>query len=437
MYNLNSLAYASDFLNLSSLEAPIAFDFSPDFTKLFILDNTDSGASATLYRYDMSIAHDLSTATLIDSQLLTGIKESRDISLDPTGYNVYVIAEDSTDTYDDVIYTFSFASVWDVYTATMVGATFPKDPNDVTRIQFSPDRNFMYLLVEQRYIEKYSLSYPGEPSTGTLVATLDFQDVLETSQLIMAFTLENDLEQLFSIGTSYNAILQSLLNSSNDFSSFYYKNVEALSVENTFPMDFIFNNIGTVFYCLDFVGKKINRYDLDLVASNNAVGENYIAVYESIKINSESDITLAETVRTTGIINLLMVGVEKISTLVTTSVHSFTKKTGISKIILPSVKTGIINMLLSGKSVINTLSELKIMGYSIKKAISNIKLPQGSNILTILSNIKVVESVSKVISGFTNILITTKDRYKTCKSKITVVDNGMYYNPMFRSFYKK
>lgn len=98
-------------------ESPRSIEFKPDGTRMYIGGAEGAGISH-VYRYDLSTAWDISTASYINnynSSTQTGYPSGLEFNLD--GTKMYL-----TDANNNILYSYSLSTAWDITTASVLNS---------------------------------------------------------------------------------------------------------------------------------------------------------------------------------------------------------------------------------------------------------------------------------------------------------------------------
>ena len=199
-WDVSAASYDSVFFSLTSQgTAPSSLFFKPDGTSFYTIDYTPD----TIFKYDLSTAWDLSTASYSGSSFTVNSQDTAafGVSFKPDGTKMYVVGS----TGDD-INQYSLGTAWDITTATFDNITFSVVGQDNVpwSMFWKSDGTKMYVVGDQTdTIYQYStaklatITYPtnitwpgGTAPTSPAIGETD----------VITFTTRDG-------GTTYNAAL--------------------------------------------------------------------------------------------------------------------------------------------------------------------------------------------------------------------------------------
>jgi len=189
-WDLSTATYASDFM--STQTNPQCCRLSPDGTKIIVYSKF---ITARLYQYDLSTPWDLSTASLGTTATLTSETESLigPFDVNDIGTKLFVGGGGLT----GGISVFALSTAWDLSTLTFEGqVTEELGRTRVSGIGFSQDGTEMvtgFSDHDATEIHQYGLSVPYDPATARLRSTLavaSFYTFVYQSELGKIYTMD-------------------------------------------------------------------------------------------------------------------------------------------------------------------------------------------------------------------------------------------------------
>lgn len=165
-WDVSTAVYNSINLSVSAQDtAPNDLFISPDGTILFIVGGTND----RVYRYDLSSAWDISSATFVNFFSVTSEEtEPNGLYFDPTGTNMYVVG-----TTGDDVNQYTLGTAWDLTTVSFL-QTFSVASQETVpvAISFNNSGTRMYILGQSGDdITEYRLSTPWDISTAVFFTT--------------------------------------------------------------------------------------------------------------------------------------------------------------------------------------------------------------------------------------------------------------------------
>ncbi len=251
-------------LDVSSQDiSPNGVSINTDGTELFMVG---SGGDS-VYRYTMSTAYDLSTASFIHALDVS--------SEDPNPFGVS-INEDGTELYvvgasNDEVYRYTLSTPYNLTTATYIDAldvsSQDTTPNGVS---INEDGTELYVSgTVSQSVHRYTMSTPYDLSTASFIHSLDVSSQDATPSDV---SINDDGTELFVSGLSGDSVYRYTLSTAYNLTTATY--IQALDVSNheTSVTGVSINIDGTEIYTSGTDNDSVYRYRLstpyDLSTSN-------------------------------------------------------------------------------------------------------------------------------------------------------------------------
>ncbi|MEL7001338.1 MAG: beta-propeller fold lactonase family protein [Bacteroidota bacterium] len=207
-FDILCAAFTGNKLDVAGQETvPTGITITPDGTKLFMTGNL----SDRIHQYDMSTPFDLSTATLSTTSLniFSQDRAPRDITFSDDGKSLFLVGD-----YSDTIYEFALSVAFDISTATVTSNTLATASQDVSprSIDFNANGTILFLTgINGDKIYQYSLGTPFDISTATFSSSFDVSAQEISPQGIV---IETQGRRLLLIGNAGDKIYQYDFNTS-------------------------------------------------------------------------------------------------------------------------------------------------------------------------------------------------------------------------------
>jgi hypothetical protein len=163
-WDVESSTYVTEFSVAAQETAPAGLSFSSDGTKMYVSGLT--GVSPTgdyVYRYNLSSAWDISTASYASDSLVSPDTSPQGVYIDSTGNKLYIAGDSGNNIYQYTLgtaYTLSSATL--SYTLNVIN-----ESSGLRGIDFSSDGTIMYTLGGTRNtVNRYNLSTAWDISTA-------------------------------------------------------------------------------------------------------------------------------------------------------------------------------------------------------------------------------------------------------------------------------
>jgi len=177
--------------------APLGVTFSPDGTKMFMVGYT----SKSVYRYDLSTAWDLTTATYVSLKSVSAQDSiSYGMAFSGDGTKMFVVGD-----ANNSVYRHDLSTAWDITTAVYVSlksvAAQDTLPLGAT---FSPDGTKMFMVgYINNSIYRYDLSAAWDITTATYVST---KSAAAQDATARGIALSGDGTKMFVVGDANNSV---------------------------------------------------------------------------------------------------------------------------------------------------------------------------------------------------------------------------------------
>jgi len=258
-YDLANASYDSvSFSVATQATGPFGMDFKPDGTMFFICDLTTD----TIYKYNLSTAWDLSTASYASVSKLVGspgpVVSPFSVRFKPDGTKMYISDVSSPST----IYEWDLSTAWDITTASYnsVSLNVSSQDNSPLGIFFNNDGTKMYVVgLGTDTIYQYDFTTAWDLSTASYASKS--LSVLSQDTTPRSGYLSTSGTTLFVLGAANDAIYKYTLSTADDISTASYDSVSfsVTSQENN-PSDFIFKSDGTKMYVVGGTNDTVYQY---------------------------------------------------------------------------------------------------------------------------------------------------------------------------------
>jgi sugar lactone lactonase YvrE len=258
-YDIANASYDSvSFSVATQATGPFGMDFKPDGTMFFICDLTTD----TIYKYNLSTAWDLSTASYASVSKLVGspgpVVSPFSVRFKPDGTKMYISDVSSPST----IYEWDLSTAWDITTASYnsVSLNVSSQDNSPLGIFFNNDGTKMYVVgLGTDTIYQYDFTTAWDLSTASYASKS--LSVLSQDTTPRSGYLSTSGTTLFVLGAANDTIYKYTLSTADDISTASYDSVSfsVTSQENN-PSDFIFKSDGTKMYVVGGTNDTVYQY---------------------------------------------------------------------------------------------------------------------------------------------------------------------------------
>ena len=263
-WDITTASYTQNFSVALQVSGPMSCFFSPDGTKMYILDFIGDDVT----EYNLSTAWDISSASYVqDFSVATQENQPLGMFFKPDGTKMYV----SGGTGDDVN-EYALSTAWDVSTASFSHAfSMAAQVGTPQGIFFSPNGDRFFVIDGTGDdVNEYALSTAWDVSSGSYVQ--NFSVAAQETQPSGIF-FKSDGSKMYVVGTANDTIYQystaaaapaewtdpDLANASYDSVSF------SVSGQETSPQGLFFKPDGGKLYVVGSSGDDVNEYDLSSV----------------------------------------------------------------------------------------------------------------------------------------------------------------------------
>jgi sugar lactone lactonase YvrE len=195
----SSATYDSVSFSVGTQEAtPNSIIFKSDGTSFYVL-----GYGNSVYQYDLTTAHDLSTASYASKSLSTGLTNAVGLSISTDGTKLWAADVGGT------IQQFTMSTAWDVSTASSDSKSLDVSARGATTtgIYVSHDGSAVYITnLGTDTIYEYDLSTDYDISTGTYNSVSFSVATEETNP--WGFTFKSDGSKMYLIGNIGDSVYQ-------------------------------------------------------------------------------------------------------------------------------------------------------------------------------------------------------------------------------------
>lgn len=255
-YDISTATYNSSDLDISTQDTtPGGMLFNDDGLKLFLIGRS----SDAVYEYDLTIAYDVSTATVnaVNTLDISGREtNSTGMAFDDDGDRLFLIG-----TSGDDVNQFNLSTAYDLSTAVYQTRELVRDEdNNPQDVFFNSTGSRMYIIGnENDYVVEYTLSTPYNISAKSLN---DTTHALTIEAGIEGITFNNDGSKMYTVGSSRDYIIEYNLSTDYDISSASYSNSFYVSTEDTAPHSIRFNNDGSKLFITGETNDSVFEYNL-------------------------------------------------------------------------------------------------------------------------------------------------------------------------------
>lgn len=249
-FDASSGSYANKTFNISSQESePYALKFSPDGTKMWAAGI----ASDRIFLYNLSTAHDVSTASYSNVNFNYTSQDTtiQWFDFNPTGTKMYLVAWNNKK-----IHQYSLSTAFDISTASSDSVNYLTTSQDAMPIHFgfNDTGTKMYMLgAATKKIYQYSLSTAFNVGTASYDSVLYVATAQESNP--NSFTFNSDGTKMYILGTTQDAIFEYDLSTGFDLTTVSY-NSSSMSVQSqvTVPNGLTFSNDFSKAYIINASG---------------------------------------------------------------------------------------------------------------------------------------------------------------------------------------
>lgn len=249
-FDASNGSYANKTFNISSQESePYALKFSPDGTKMWAAGI----ASDRIFLYNLSTAHDVSTASYSNVNFNYTSQDTtiQWFDFNPTGTKMYLVAWNNKK-----IHQYSLSTAFDISTASSDSVNYLTTSQDAMPVHFgfNDTGTKMYMLgAATKKIYQYSLSTAFNVGTASYDSVLYVATAQESNP--NSFTFNSDGTKMYILGTTQDAIFEYDLSTGFDLTTVSY-NSSSMSVQSqvTVPNGLTFSNDFSKAYIINASG---------------------------------------------------------------------------------------------------------------------------------------------------------------------------------------
>ena len=249
---------AAGFLPVTGFDsARVGLFLKPDGTKLFVMSTGED----SIFEYNVSTAWDISTATFGSPIPFFDIS-SEDLFPDnpffkPDGTKMYFLGRGASDS----VHEYDLSVAWDVTSASLLQSkSIAAQDTTAFGVFFKPDGTKMYHTgINSDKFYEYDLSIAWDISTATL-----FQDrsYLSEDTDVRVITFNPDGTKMFAVGTISNKAHEYNVGTPWDINTISVVQEFSFANEGTVPQGLIFKPDGTRMYTIISSNQRIYQYDL-------------------------------------------------------------------------------------------------------------------------------------------------------------------------------
>lgn len=258
-YDTTTAGAATTFNYSAQVSTPQGFCFSPDGTKLFIVD----GGNDRVFRYDLSTAWDVTTATFSMRTPLThtidppALTNATDVEINDAGDFMLLLQSNIVYAFDLLLPTEDPSIIASASASGITQDTSGWDAQTSKALWFSPDGTKLFFTGSQS-VERVDLATAWDITSGTLNASI--LDVSAQNSNTRGVWLSDDGTQVFVSCQTDQEVLQYTLSTAFDLSTATF--VGAFLTTGSALMDCWVSDDGTKLFISDQNGRKILQYTL-------------------------------------------------------------------------------------------------------------------------------------------------------------------------------
>jgi len=258
-YYLAGASYDSKSFSVSSQEtSPKGVFFKSDGTKMYVTGVT----SDYTYQYSLSTAWDVSTASYDSVSLANPATSVTDIFFKPDGTELYF----AESTNQSNIYRYTLSTAWDLSTATSTNSntsSFTQVSNN-QMIFFKSDGTKLYLGENKNAstdLYEYDLSTAWDITTSSVSYSGNTLETTAQDNEITGLYFKPDGTEFYLVGYQNDAVYKYDLSTAWDISSGTYSSVSvSLTSQETQPEAVTFGDSGNKMYVVGFTNDTIYQY---------------------------------------------------------------------------------------------------------------------------------------------------------------------------------
>ncbi|OGL31889.1 hypothetical protein A3F64_00595, partial [Candidatus Saccharibacteria bacterium RIFCSPHIGHO2_12_FULL_42_8] len=263
-FDVNTATYLQNFGLASQNTNSHGAVLSSDGTKMFTIDNvTDK-----VIRYDLSTPYDSSTATPVQSLLISSKDTfASGLSFNSDGTKLYIIGTSS-----DRVHQYNLSSAYSLSTASFSQsfsvAAEETSPSDVS---ISGDGTKLFMIGQANdQVVQYDLSSPYNVSTAAISQSINI-GAQESAATGLTFNANGS--RMYVVGTIGDTVYYYSLATNYDLNTASYVDSSSVAVEDLSPQSVSFANNGKDMYVMGGVSEDVLQYStVDIVA--NGFNEN-------------------------------------------------------------------------------------------------------------------------------------------------------------------
>jgi hypothetical protein len=272
-WDISTASYDSKTFSVNSQAInPRGLFLSPDGTTMIIL-NDDSNPNPDLFRYTLSTAYDISTASYDSVSAVSTVNETNPYAmiLKPDGSKIYVAGNQSKTVFQYSISATTYTSTFDCENANVFETVL--DANTTVVFSNPPASG-------TPVVTGYLLSSASYDSKSFSVATQD-------SSATEGFTFSYDGTKMYAVGTTNRTVYQYDLSTAFDVSTASYASKSfSVATQETVPRGIRFKSDGTKMYIVGSTADTVFQYSLSTAWDVST------ASYDSVSLSVASEDTL-------------------------------------------------------------------------------------------------------------------------------------------------
>ena len=242
-WDISTASYSDAYFSVYNQETnPLSVHFSPDGTKMYV---SGFGGSGTVYEYDLSTAWDVTSASYSQSFSVAsqegapyGLRFSTD------GTKMVVIGS-----INDSLYEYDLSTAWDVSTASYSGNTVSVTSQETTPEGFYIDPHGGHLIYTGSFRDKI-----WQWAFGGYYVAEEYNP--------KGVTFNSDGTKFYVVGTAYNDVKEYNLSTEWDVNTASYSQAFSISSQDTNSQGLTFSADGTKMYVIGIGNWSVYQYNL-------------------------------------------------------------------------------------------------------------------------------------------------------------------------------
>jgi len=252
-WDITSAAHVSTKSVVAQGDIPYSVAFSPDGTKMFVLDY----GNKSVYRYDLSTAWDITSAAHVATKSVSAQDFSTlGLAFSPDGTKMFMLGYATGS-----VYRYDLSTAWDITSAAHVATKdVSAQDSQLYSVALSSDGTKMFVVGNGNdSVYRYDLSTAWDITSASYVATKSVS-AQDTTPLDVAFS--PDGTKMFVVGRATGSVYRYDLSTAWDITSASYVATKDVSTQDTTPVGVELSPDGTKMFVVGNTNDTIYRYDL-------------------------------------------------------------------------------------------------------------------------------------------------------------------------------